>query len=334
MTGNSSPTAIQYGIGPIGSEIVEVGQNAGFEFIGGVDIDPNKIGSDLGTVAGLDEPLGAEVHAELDHFSDREPDVVFHSTVSALSDAAPQLKEALSIGSHVISTCEELAYPWYKNSTLANELDELAINNEVGCLGTGINPGFVMDALPAFATAPCRKVQSIEIKRIQDAATRREPLQEKIGAGLSPTEFEEEIVTDGGHIGLPESIAMLGDALGWEIESIDETIEPVIGDAPVESDYVSVSSGEVAGIKQTATATVNGNQVIKLDEQMYIGAEKPVDHISITGDPDVDLSIEGGYHGDISTPAVIINAAKQLIDVEPGLQTMLDLSIPACTNLT
>lgn len=329
MTDADRPTAVQFGVGPIGARIVELAVDHGYEFLGGIDIDPQKVGSDLGTVVGIGE-LGAPVSDEQAILHEHEPDVVFHATGSAISSVRPQLEDALSAGADVISTCEELSYPFWHHQEDAEAIDAVAREHGVSCLGTGINPGFAMDALPAFVTAACQRVDSIRVERVQDAATRRAPLQEKIGAGTSVEAFESEVATEAGHVGLPESVAMLAAGLGWELESIDERIQPVVADERTSSDHITVDPGSVAGISQTATGTVDGRTRIELSLEMYLGAPDPGDSVTIDGTPSLTYSIPGGFHGDMTTPAVVLNAARQLRAAPPGLRTMLDLSIPAC----
>lgn len=327
----SASTAMQYGVGPIGARIIAVAVDRGYEFLGGLDVDPEKVGTDLGTAAGLDE-LGVDVTDDPAALAERAPDVVFHATGSSLAGVRPQLETALATGADVVSTCEELAYPFYHHPAVAEALDATAREHGASCLGTGINPGFAMDALPAVVTAACQRIDSVRVERVQDAATRRPPLQRKIGAGTSPATFRSEVAAEAGHVGLPESVAMLAAALGWELEAIEEQVDPVIADEREASDHVTVAAGEVAGISQTATGSVDGEVRLKLGLELYIGAPDPRDRVRIDGTPDITYTVPGGFHGDVTTPAVVLNAARQLRRAESGLVTMLDLPVPACVG--
>jgi 4-hydroxy-tetrahydrodipicolinate reductase len=238
----------------------------------------------------------------------------------------------MAAGADVVSTCEELAYPWRDNPETAEAIDATARDHGVTCLGTGINPGFAMDAFPAVLSTVSRRVDSVRVERVQDASTRRRPLQEKIGAGTSVETFESEVATAAGHVGLPESVAMLAAAMGWELDAVDEAIEPVIADERTASDYVTVEPGEVAGISQTGTGVVGGQQRIELALEMYLGAPDPHDTLTIEGTPDLTYTVPGGFHGDVTTPAVVVNAARRLPDTDPGLRTMLDLPAPSCAE--
>ncbi len=321
-------TAVQFGVGPIGKRIVQVAHERGVEFVGAIDIDPEKVGEDLGRVADLDMELGVEVTAEPEIAFAASPDVVFHPAISSVTAVGPQIEAAVSAGADVISTTEELSYPWYHNPEAASELDEIASKHGQTVLGTGINPGFAMDTFPAVLTTPCQNVESIRVTRVQNASQRRKPLQEKVGAGLSEDRWNAEIAPEAGHVGLPESIAMLAAALNWELEAIEETIEPVVAETRTESEYFTAERGDVAGIHQVGTGIVDGEAVIELDLSMYLGAENPRDEIEITGTPDLDVIVDGGFHGDVTTPAVVVNSIPRVLDGEPGLATMIDLATP------
>ena len=321
-------TAVQYGVGPIGKRIVQVAHDRDIEFVGAIDIDPEKVGTDLGTVAELGTELGVEITDDPDAALSASPDVVFHSTISDVTAIDAQIEAAVSAGADVISTTEELSYPWYHNPTAATELDEIASSHGQTVLGTGINPGFAMDTLPAVLTTPCQAVDSISVTRVQNASQRRKPLQEKVGAGLSEQRWNEEIAPEAGHVGLPESIAMLAGALDWNLTGIEETIEPVIAETRTESEYFTAEAGDVAGIHQVGTGFVEGEPAIELDLSMYLGAEHPRDQIEITGTPDLSVTVDGGFHGDVTTPAVVVNSVPRVREGAPGLATMIDLATP------
>jgi hypothetical protein len=319
-------TALQYGVGPIGSRIVRSARERGVRFVGAVDVDPEKTGHDLGDVAGVDESQGVEITSDVEAALASDPDVVFHSTVSDARAVASQLAPVVDRGVDAITTCEELVYPWYDHTDVAERLAESATAGGATVLGTGINPGFVMDAMPAVLSTPMETVESVRVQRVQDAGARREPLQRKVGAGTDPDDFEE-VAESAGHVGSPESTAMLADALGWSVDEITETIEPVVADERVETEYLTVAAGEVAGVHQEATGHVDGEVRVTLDLQMAVGLDSR-DAIDFEGAPDVSVSVEGGYHGDVATSAVVTNCVPRVTAADPGLATMLDLQLP------
>src|SRR5437764_9211642 len=249
MTPPLQPVSVaQYGIGPIGAEIARLLlAKKWVRVVAAVDIDSSKIGKDLGDVIGLGRAAGVSVTSELQG----KPEVVCHSTGSRLRDVAPQLRALLEAGCHVVSTCEELSFPL--DNALREELQQVARANNVTLLGTGFNPGFVMDNLPLTLTSVCQDIQSVEIIRIQNASTRREPLQRKVGAGMTPDEFRAAVAAGKiKHMGLRESLLLVGNGLGAELEQIsDEVIEPIIAPREIVTQYLRVAPGQGAGVHQT-----------------------------------------------------------------------------------
>ena len=313
----------QYGIGPIGAEIARLLLTKPWvRLAAAVDIDPAKIGRDVGEVIGLDREVGVRVTPELPGGID----VVCHSTGSRLRDVAGQLESLLGRGAHVVSTCEELSFPL--DDSLRDHLHDLARSRGVTLLGTGVNPGFVMDKLPLTITSVCQEVKSVEIIRIQNASNRREPLQRKVGAGMTKDEFNAA-VDDGKikHMGLRESLIMVGAGLGVEFDEVtDEQIEPVLAEREVTTQYLTVSAGDVAGVHQTIEG--HGRINVRLELRMYVGAEDvAADHVIVKGVPDVEMMIRNGVHGDRATAAMVVNAIPRVLEARPGLLTMDDIPI-------
>jgi len=318
-----------YGLGCIGIQAAKIAVgNPRLEVIGGIDISAEKVGKDIGELVGMGKPLGVRVSSKPQEVLTRRPDIVVHSTGSRLSDVAPQVEEIVSRGINVVSSAEELLFPVPKNRHLADKLDALAKENGVSILGTGVNPGFVLDSLPAFLTGICSGVKSVFARRIVDASTRREPLQRKIGAGLSVDEFERR-VEEGrlGHVGLLESVALLADCLGWELDNLLERIDPVISDGNVFTEYVEVREGQVAGIRQTAKGFRKGERVISLELQMFVGAPEAHDYVRIDAEPPLEVRIENGASGDAATAAILINAIPKVVSAPAGYLTMKDVGL-------
>jgi hypothetical protein len=313
----------QYGIGPIGAEIARLLLTKPWiKVVGAVDVDPNKIGKDLGEVIGLGREVGVLVTADLQG----KPDVVCHSTGSRLRDIAAQLKDLLGRGCHVVSTCEELSFPL--DGSIREELQQVARANNVGLIGTGVNPGFVMDKLPLTVTAVCQEITSVDIIRIQNASTRREPLQRKVGAGMTTEEFGAAV--DAGkikHMGLRESLMMVGQGLGVEFEHVtDEVIQPIVAEREVVTQYLRVAPGQVAGVHQTIEGT--GRIRVRLELRMYVGAEDvAADRVIIKGVPDIELEIRNGVHGDRATAAMVVNCIPRIVAAKPGVLTMDDIPV-------
>ncbi|MBK5260464.1 MAG: dihydrodipicolinate reductase [Thermoanaerobaculia bacterium] len=316
-------TVAQYGIGPIGAEITRLLLTKSWvKLVAAVDIDPDKIGKDVGEVIGLGREVGVKVTGELGV----KADVICHSTGSRLRDVAGQLKALLERGSHVVSTCEELSFPL--DQKIREDLQQVARAAQVTLLGTGVNPGFVMDKLPLTITSVCQEVKSVEIIRIQNASTRREPLQRKVGAGMTTAEFRAAV--DSGkikHMGLRESLMLVGHGLGVEFESIsDEKIEPIVADREVTTKYLKVAKGQVAGVHQTIYG--KGKINVSLELRMYVGAEAvAADRVIVKGVPDVTMEIKDGVHGDRATAAMVVNSIPRVMQARPGVLTMDDIPV-------
>ncbi len=324
---NRQIRVIQYGLGPIGASIVRLMlAKPGLRIVGAVDIDPEKAGKDLGVVAGAGRELGVVVSGDAPSVLRAGADVVVHSTGSLLEQVANQLFQCLEAGLSVVSSCEELAYPFRKHPELSQQLDRCAKQNHVALLGTGVNPGFVMDKLVLTLSAVSKRVDSAKATRIVDASKRRLPLQKKIGAGMSVEEFRRQVAAGViKHHGLPESVAMVADGLGFAIDDIVETVEPVVARETVKTGFLEVAPGQAAGVHQVARGLADGQSKISLELEMYVGASDPRDTLELVGEPNIRLTVPGGTHGDIATAAVVVNCIPLLLEARPGLRTARDI---------
>jgi 4-hydroxy-tetrahydrodipicolinate reductase len=299
--------------------------------VGAVDIDPAKIGRDLGDVAALDRPLKVKVSGDLRKaIKSARPDVVVLSTSSAMKKVMDQMETILRLKVPIVSTTEELSYPTKANMRYARAIHELAKKSKAAVLGTGVNPGFVMDALPIMLTGVCERVEAIRVDRVQDARIRRLPFQQKIGAGLTREQFQRK-VDDGSvrHVGLTESISMIADALGWKLDRITDEIHPRIATETVASEFLAVDPGYVCGIVQDGVGYLDGQPAITLHMEAYLGAPESFDAVHVAGSPELKMRIAGGVHGDVATASIAVNSIPKVLDVAPGLHTMRDMPLPS-----
>ncbi len=320
----------QYGLGPIGSSIVRLmRQKDSLEIVGAIDKDPAKAGRDLGeVVAAADAPWGVPISADAKSVLEKPLDVIVHSTSSYLTSVMEQLLECIAAGCCIVSTCEELAYPFRKHPELSVKLDAAAKEEGVALVGTGVNPGFVMDKLALTLSAVAQRIDWLSAVRIVDASKRRLPLQKKIGAGMTPEEFRAQVAAGViKHHGLPESIAMVADGLGFALDDISETIEPVIAEEVIETEFLEVAPGQVAGVHQIARGVSSGKEKIFMELKMYVGARHPADTVVLKGEPHLTLTIPGGTHGDVATAAVVVNSIPAILAANAGLRTSRDLPL-------
>ena len=323
---------MHFGLGPIGAAIVkQVAARPGFKIVGAIDIDPAKVGRDLGDVVGLPKRIGAKVSADAAKaLKAAKPDVVILCTSSSIKTVLPQIETILKAKIAIVSTTEELSYPGYTHIRLARQIHALAKKAKVAVVGTGVNPGFAMDALPIALTAVCERVDRIAVFRIQDARIRRLPFQQKIGAGLTTEQFQKK-VNDGSvrHVGLTESIAMIADAMGWTLDRITDDIQPKLASVTISSEFLAVDPGYVCVIIQDGVGYRKNEPVIRLHMEAYLGAPESYDSVDIEGSPNISSKIAGGIHGDVATASLVVNSIPKVLQATPGLHTMRDLALPS-----
>src|SRR5258708_5341837 len=268
--------AIQYGVGPIGASVARLmREKQAIEIIGAIDTDPAKVGRDLGEIVGAtDAPWGVKIFSQAREVLEQAADVVIHSTSSFLPNVMDQLLMCLEAESCVVSTCEELSYPFRTYPELAANLDAAAKDWGVALVGTGVNPGFVMDKLVVTLAAISQRVEHAKALRVVDAANRRLPLQKKIGAGMTVEEFRAQAAAGViKHVGLPESLAMVADSLNLPVEQIIETLEPKIATERVQTAYLTVEPGQAAlGHHISRRTSRHCKGLVYLELPSYVGA--------------------------------------------------------------
>ncbi len=318
MSDGAIPVSV-IGLGAIGREVVKaVRARPGLALVGAAD--PAFVGRDAGEVAEIGSvavPVRATAAEAL-----AGAQVALVLTASSVADLLPVVDACAAAGVDLVSTCEDLAYAPLATPDLARRIDERARAAGITVLGTGVNPGLVMDRLPVTLAAACVRVDRVAVTRVVDAAKRRGPLRAKVGAGSTPQEFEAGVAARRlSHRGLPESCALVGLGLGWTFDEIRSSIAPVV--EPREG----IAAGRVAGLRQSAVGVRGGRELVRLDLEMSVGAPDPHDRVVIEGDPPLDLVIRGGTHGDRATVGTVLNAIGPTIAAAPGLRTVLDLAL-------
>lgn len=331
MKGPERLRVVLYGLGQIGLETAKVilGRRD-IELVGAIDVDPAKQQRDVADLSNLRRPSGVRVSDRASEVLQvTRPHVVILTTGSRFKDVLPQIRDCVDARTNVVSSCEELLLPHVRYAAQAKDIDRQAKAMEVSVLGTGVNPGFVMDTMALAATAPCLDVKSIRIERVVNASTRRLNLQKKIGAGMTTSQFRRGVKKNElGHVGLLESTHLVAEGLGFNLDKVDEKITPVLAKSRVKTPHLTVASGQVAGIHHVCRGIVNRKEVVSLDLQMYVGAKKPYDRVAVKGSPEVSLLWENGVAGDEATVAMLLALAPAMPKLEPGLRTMLDAPVP------
>ncbi len=327
---------LQIGFGPLGVQTAKyITQKSTVKTVVAVDINPSLKGKKL---ADLDKDLSDEVVIypsvkKAVKSLKMKPDVAIITTVSSLEKLIPQVKEVAEYGIPVISTCEELSYPWKLQPKLSKKLNDICNKYNIACLGTGVNPGFLMDYLPSVLTSISKEIEHIRVERVQDATPRRIPFQQKIGAGLSIEAFRKKEATGTlRHVGLQESVYLLANSIGLELDKVTESLDPVIAENEVTSNTIQVKKGEARGVEQIAHGYVNRECKIEMYFKAAIGEPKSYDKVTIKGVPNFSSEIEGGINGDIATCAITINCINSILKAPAGLQTMATIAVPGYIN--
>ncbi len=329
---------IQVGLGPMGKIIAKLLINRSNLLLKGVvDTDPKFIHKRLSEILEVNMDDDVIIRQDLESLlATNKVDIVIIATSSSLKKVAPTISKAVGSGCNVISICEELSYPFEDAPILSQELDDLAKSNEVTIVGTGINPGYLMDLLPIVITAPCQTVKSINVTRMMNSAKRRVPFQKKIGTGLTIEEFHNKISNKEitGHVGLTQSIQMIIGALGIDYDEIIELPpKEIITEKELKTSYGEiVTPGMVCGLQSEAFARKSGEDVIVLNFVAYAGDHEEYDSIQIEGTPKIYQKIIGGVHGDLGTSAMVANLIPKVIEARAGLLTMKDLPVPCNTE--
>lgn len=327
---------LQIGFGPLGIQIGKyIAKKTTIKTVVGVDINSELKGK---TLANLDSNLSkntyifSSVKEALTSISVK-PDVAIITTLSSLEKLIPQIEEVAKFGIPLISTCEELSYPWVLQPELSKKLDNICKVHNIACLGTGVNPGFLMDYLPSVFTSVSKEIEHITVERVQDATPRRIPFQQKIGAGLTLEEFKKkEVKGTLRHVGLQESVYLLANSIGLELDNVTESLEPVIAEIAVASEAIKVQKGNARGVEQIAYGYVNGICKIKMHFKAAIGEPHSFDRVTIKGVPNFTSEIDGGINGDIATCAITINCINSVLKAPAGLQTMATIAVPGFIN--
>jgi 4-hydroxy-tetrahydrodipicolinate reductase len=320
MSGESRGVRIVHvGLGQIGTQLAKLtAEKAGLEGVAAVDPSPERVGCSLAEVAGAGSDA-VKVAADLDAALAQcdGADVAFHAVASDMATIEGQFSELIDRGLNVITTAEELIFPYGAAPDAAARIDDRAKKNGVTVFAAGINPGFLMDRLPAYVSSVCVSVDSVDVTRLVDLGTRRQALRQKMGVGQSLGAI--------GHVGLRESLDYLADALGWELAEVRHDLAPVVAEQRVEKAGEVVEPGQVLGMAENAEAETTDGRRLSLSLTMRLDAEEPYDEVRIAGVPPIVLRFSSGVAGDQATAATVMNAARYVAEAPAGLIARLPL---------
>jgi 4-hydroxy-tetrahydrodipicolinate reductase len=321
---------MQIGLGSIGCAVSRLLiQKPGWQIVAAVDADPVKQGCDLGEIIGLEHQLGVRVADDLTGLGDTPVDMALLTTVSTFPEVLPTLSTLIQHNINVVASTEELFYPYYRYAEPAIALDELAKQHGVSILGTGVNPGFVMDTLVLVLTGACQHINRIAVTRVANVSRARPSLQKKLGLGLAQDSFAEYAAQRRvGVVGLVDSLAFLAHVLKWHMDDFKERLVPVIADKSVRFSQGQVEPGQVCGVRYMVKGISHGKEVISFDLRMYLEAESVRDTIYIEGTPTLEMTIKSTDMGDVAAAGLLVNMSPLVRQARPGLLTMVDLPLP------
>ncbi|WP_438422624.1 NAD(P)H-dependent amine dehydrogenase family protein [Aquimarina macrocephali] len=327
---------IQIGLGPLGQQIGRyIADKNKIQTVAAVDINEALMNQDFGQLINgktTNVSIKNSIKDALINLREK-PDIAILTTVSSIQKLESQIENIAKHGIPIVSTCEELSYPWEENPEVSAKIDTICKKYNIACLGTGVNPGFLMDYLPSVLSSVCKDIESITVERIQDATPRRIPFQQKIGAGLDLKAFKAKEQTGTlRHVGLKESVYFLAGSIGLKLDNVTEELNPVIAEDTISITSMDIKKGDARGVEQISHGYVNGICKIKMHFKAAIGESRSYDRVSIKGVPSFTSEIDTGVNGDIATCAITINSAKSIINASPGLHTMATIAVPGYIN--
>ena len=327
-----------WGFGAMGSGMAQMLlKKKGIEIVSVCDRNEGRVGKDIFEILEIErgdrKPVIISSTPE-EAFAEKSADIVLLATDSFTKGAFDKIKFVLERKMNVISTAEEMAYPKAQQPELAKKIDEIARENGVTVLGTGINPGFVLDLLILALTGTCESVEHIKAARVNDLSPFGKAVMEEQGVGVTLDEFNKgvENASIAGHVGFPESIKMITDGIGWNLDKVDQTREPIMTNVYRETKYAKVEAGNVAGCRQCGYGYVDGELRIEMEHPQqvlpHLEGLSTGDYITIKGVPNIDLAIKPEIPGGVGTIAMCVNSIPHVINANPGLKTMLDIPVP------
>ncbi len=325
-----------WGFGAMGAGMANMlSQKEGVDIVGVCDLHPERVGKSVGHIIGNRKWTNIFIEKDIESvLTGKSIDLCLLATDSFTKGAFEKLKLILEKGINVITTAEEMAYPKAQEPELTKELHRIAKENGVTVLGTGINPGMIMDLLVVCLTGCMERVDHIEAKRVNSLSPFGETVMEEQGVGITEDEFKNRVAEGklAGHVGFKESVNMIADAIGWKVDRFDQQMKPILTSIDRKSLYGFAGAGNLAGINMTGQGYVNNEVKIDMIHPQQIEPEMEGthtgDYITLKGSPQVNMAITPEVDGGIGTIAMCVNMIPHVINAKPGLKTMIDLPVP------
>jgi 2,4-diaminopentanoate dehydrogenase len=333
------PRVALCGLGSIGRAAARLllDHRSGYELVAAATKEPADIGRPLGEVVEAQAgAVGPVVADDLSHVLAARPDVVVYATGSFIRDTVDDVVACARAGVSVVSPCEELAFPFNRFAEQAQAIDAAAREGGATVLGTGVNPGFIFDAMLATASGAAWDVTAIRGRRTVDVAGFGENIHLRLGIGYSPQQFERGH-SDGsiaGHVGFPESIEMVCERLGLRLDGpVEETFEPMVAQTAAPTRYGVVPAGKTEGFVQRAVGRVDGEPRVQLELVLHLRPAEQgmtsVDHFELDGVHPIRVTLDPGMDAIPATSAVLVNSIPAVLAAAPGLRSVKDLPAAA-----
>jgi 4-hydroxy-tetrahydrodipicolinate reductase len=319
---------VQYGLDPLGTEILRnLAGRSDFEVAAAIDSDATE--TDLSISEATQIP-GFEEAPVLCSFEDlpqsARPDAVFHTAGTGIKDTLEQLKPICESGASVVTSCDEMLFPWHREPELASEIDAICQREKVKVAGAGTDPGAAFNHLPISLAHLTGNIRSVSVESVSNAADRRSAVQDRIGYGLDPETFHEGWANgELGITGFHESLLIVAHSIGWHIPALDQWCEPILAEREFKLPQITVKSGQVCGLYQMIRATIPTGESIQYELRLMLEAEEPNDQIHIVGEPPVEVSVPGTIQGEAANAWALIKTLPRLQQLTPGVKLITDL---------
>jgi hypothetical protein len=356
MSAGRIDRVVQWGTGSTGrltlKELIEHPQR---ELIGLGVHSAEKEGQDAAALCGLDAPTGVLATRDLDTLLALRPDCFIYMATEyggrPAGAVTTDLCRILEAGVNVVNTSDpNLVWPKSMGGEVAKRLEEAAQRGNASVFTTGVEPGYLADALPLSLTSLCARVDSVRVEqRIDEVDYRDEIVPGPFGPGAT---LENDAANCPKDIGLGTwrgVLELFAAGMQVELEEIREIRETAAAPSDIRVGRSTIPKGRVAGIRYRFQGLIDGKVVIEVDRQDVYGPDtgkaegwpQPLpgrqmtrhSRIIIEGEPridaDIDLSLDDAaptLSGMLATAARVVNSIPWVVDARPGVLTNLDLA--------